>query len=44
MKTYFSLILVAAALLFASTAQAQAIHVNHRTGQRNFQRAAAGRR
>jgi hypothetical protein len=27
MKTYFSLILVAAALLFASTAQAQAIHV-----------------
>jgi len=27
MKTYFSLVLVAAALLFASTAQAQAIHV-----------------
>jgi hypothetical protein len=27
MKTYFSLVLVAAALLFASTAQAQALHV-----------------
>jgi len=27
MKTYFSFVLVAAALLFASTAQAQAIHV-----------------